>query len=147
MNEEIIYAWIEPKYTPEYTTPWAAWWDLRTRLEVIIPAHQTIKVPTWLKVKIPEWYMFLVEPRSSTLTKKWLLVNVWVIDSDFRWEIQMVIHNLTDNEVRLEQWERVAQWIIVKVPELSYSYSMNFDKFDEEYPTERKWWFGSTWNF
>ena len=148
MEEQIIYAGVTPSFVPQYTTPWAAWWDLRTRLPVIIPSHSTMKIPTWLKVKVPTWYMFLVEPRSSTLTKKWLLVNVWVIDSDFRWEVQMVVHNLTDHEVKLEEWERIAQWIVVKVPELAYSYSMNFDKFEEEYPSERDSnGFWSTWNF
>lgn len=143
-----IYSAIEPLYYPEYTTPWAAWWDLRTRLNVIVPSHSTMKIPTWLKVALPDNHVLLVEPRSSTLTKKWLLVNVWVIDSDFRWEIQMVVHNLTDNPVKLEQWERIAQAIIIKTASIwaEVFAGSDYDNFDKKYPTERKGWFWSTWD-
>ena len=147
IDDVVIFCAKEPIYNPEYKTAGSAWWDLRAFDGYIIWPHETIKVPSWLKVKLPEWYALIVKPRSSLAVKKWLLVIEWTIDSDYRWEISIVVHNLTDKTVAISKEERIAQAVIIKTAEYHMWYSDNYDKFSEEYPTERgEWWFWSTWD-
>lgn len=147
-NDKVIFCAKEPIYNPEYKTSGSAGWDLRAFDGCIIWSHETVKVPSWLKVKLPEGYALIVKPRSSSAVKKWLLVIEWVIDSDYVWEISIVVHNLTDKPVIISKEERIAQAIIIKLAEYIPAYSMNYDRFAEEYPTDRwEWWFWSTWIF
>lgn len=144
--DKIIFAPITPVYAPEYKTSGSAGGDLRAREQMVIPPHATIKVPSWLKIAMPQWYVFIIKPRSSLAVKKNLLVIEWTIDSDYRWEVSIVVYNLWDTPQTVEVWERIAQWIIVKLPKTEFDYSTNYNEFEKEYPTERwTWWFGSTW--
>lgn len=66
----------------------------------------------------------------------------------FQMRNSMVVHNLTDNPVKLEQWERIAQAIIIKTASIwaEVFAGSDYDNFDKKYPTERKGWFWSTWD-
>lgn len=143
---KVIFCAKEPIYNPEFKTAGSAWWDLRSSCSITISPNETVKIPSWLKVKLPDWYALIVKPRSSLAVKKWLLVIEWVIDSDYRWEIWIVVHNLSNEPVSIDSEERIAQAIIIKLWEYEPRYLFAFDSFEKEFPTERwVWWFWSTW--
>lgn len=147
MREDVlIFCPVDENHLPQYATSWCAGWDLKSNIEWTVAPHDIVKIPSWLKLRIPQWHVALVKPRSSLAVKKGLLVIDWVIDSDYRWEISIVVHNLTDKPVKIEKDERIAQLVIIQLPAIPYWFSMNYDKFEEEHPTER-WtgWFWSTW--
>lgn len=147
IDNVVIFCAKKDIYNPEYKTEGSAGWDLRASKWYTVLPHWTIKVDSWLKVKLPKWYALIVKPRSSLAVKKWLLVIEWTIDSDYRWEISIVVHNMTDKTVWIEENERIAQAVIIETAKYHMWYSDNYDKFSEEYPTERgEWWFWSTWD-
>ena len=145
-DNKVIFCAKEPIYNPEYKTAGSAGWDLRAYYRYTLAPHETVKIASWLKVVLPEWYALIVKPRSSLAVKKWLLVIEWTIDSDYRWEISIVVHNLTNEYVTIDKEERIAQAVIIKLWEFQPHYLFEFDGFEELYPTER-WtgWFWSTW--
>lgn len=146
-DNKVIFAAVDWMHYPEYKTALSAGWDLRSNVMWNIAPHDIVKIPSWLKVKLPDDYVLIVKPRSSLAVNKWLLVIEWTIDADYRWEISIVVYNMTDEVVTIDKDERIAQALIMKRPEYSCAYSMNYDNFADEYPTERwEWWFGSTWN-
>ncbi|MFA6005927.1 MAG: dUTP diphosphatase [Patescibacteria group bacterium] len=105
---------------PEYQTKGSVGFDLSSRTDMKIASHTLALVPTNLVVKVPEGYMLLVVPRSSTPKKKGLLIphGIGVIDQDYcgeKDEVLFQVYNFTDQEVTVSRGERIAQGILVKV--------------------------------
>lgn len=93
--------------------------DLRAVLDgpVSIAPGETYFVHTGLAMEIPYGYVGLICARSSLGTKRGLAPanKVGVIDSDYRGEIMMALHNHSQKEAVIEPGERVAQLLIVPV--------------------------------
>ncbi len=102
---------------PTYGTEYSAGADLYNLSgeEVKIPPHTTVLIHTGISAEIPEGYCGLVFARSGLATKRGLAPanKVGVIDSDYRGEIMVALHNHTDREAAVEGGERVAQLAIV----------------------------------
>lgn len=130
---------------PSYQSATAAGADLYCALSqpLGIEAGQTVLVPTGVAMEIPEGFVGLVFARSSLATKKGLAPanKVGVIDSDYRGEIMVALHNHSGESAQVRPGERIAQ--IVIVPHLT----AQFEIADELSSTERgAGGFGSTGN-
>ena len=79
-----------------------------------IPAHGTVFVGTKLAMEIPEGYAGLVFARSGLAAKRGLAPanKVGVVDSDYRGEIIVALHNHGDEPQRIEDGERIAQIVV-----------------------------------
>ncbi len=95
----------------------AAGWDLYSNNEeaVDIEAHATAMIETGLSMAIPDGYFGAVYARSGLATKQGLRPAncVGVIDSDYRGEIIVSLHNDTDDRKTVNPNERVAQLVIM----------------------------------
>ncbi len=102
---------------PAYGSAYAAGADLYALTEhaVRIGSNETAIVHTGLAAEIPEGYVGLIYARSGLATKKGLAPanKVGVIDSDYRGEIRVALHNHTKYEQSIEPYERIAQLVIV----------------------------------
>ncbi len=81
-------------------------------------AHETVYVPTGLAVESSENEIaLLVYPRSSLATKHRITLanSVAVIDSDYRGEIMIPLHNSRDTEYRIYAGDRIAQMIATPI--------------------------------
>lgn len=90
--------------------------------QVIIAPNQTVIIGTGLAVEIPDGYVGLVYARSGLATKSGLAPanKVGVIDSDYRGEIKVALHNHS-NEIRtVSQGERIAQMVIAPYLKVEY---------------------------
>ena len=102
---------------PTYGTAYSAGADLYAYAEapVVIPPHTTVLIHTGICMAIPEGFGGFVFARSGLATKKGLAPanKVGVIDSDYRGEIMIPLHNSTDTEAVLEPFDRVAQMVFL----------------------------------
>jgi dUTP pyrophosphatase len=102
---------------PTYGTEFSAGADLYALPgeAITIPAHTTVLIHTGLSMEIPEGYAGLIFARSGMATKRGLAPanKVGVIDSDYRGEFMVALHNHTDSEAVVEGGERVAQLSVV----------------------------------
>ena len=102
---------------PTYGTEFSAGADLYNMdgNDVVIKPHETVMVPLGFSIEIPEGYAGLIFARSGLATKRGIAPanKVGVIDSDYRGECMVSLHNHTENEVTVEGGERVAQLCIV----------------------------------
>ena len=102
---------------PKYGTPYSAGADLSLLVgeSVTIAPHTTVLCHTGLAMEIPEGYMGLIFARSGLASKRGLAPanKVGVIDSDYRGECMVALHNHTDEERTVEGGERIAQLVIV----------------------------------
>lgn len=108
----------------------AAGYDLYSNSDVEIRPEGTIKVNTGIAMEIPKGYFGAIYARSGLATKEGLRPAncVGVIDSDYRGEIIVALHN-DSNIVRVvEKGERIAQ--IVIMPYLSVEFE-EVDNLDE----------------
>lgn len=128
--------------TPTYGSDFAAGADLYScEDEITILPGETRLIHTGIVMEIPEGYVGLIYARSGIATKRGLAPanKVGVIDSDYRGEVMVALHNHSSNPAKIEAKERIAQ--IVITPYLT----VNFTEADSLGNTERgSGGFGST---
>jgi len=104
---------------PTYGTEFSAGADLYACLEeaVTIAPGETKAIPTGLAMEVPVGCAGLVYARSSMGVKRGLAPanKVGVIDSDYRGEIMVMLHNHGSVPQTVEHGERVAQMLITPV--------------------------------
>lgn len=101
---------------PTYGTDNAAGTDLYACIEenMVFAPHETKMVPTGLSFELPVGYAGLIYARSGLASKRDLAPanKVGVVDSDYRGEVMIVMHNHGEKEQIIEPNERIAQFII-----------------------------------
>ena len=103
-----------------------------------IHAGETRKVATGWKIAIPDGFVGLVKDRSS-MALRGLVTQGGVIDSDYRGEVHVVLHNNSSDIQHIAPGDRIAQ--IVVLP-LSLLPILEVDALDETARGENG--FGST---
>ncbi len=110
---------------PTYGTEFSAGADLYAceEGEVTIPAGQSRLIHTGLSLEIPEGYAGLIYARSGIATKRGLAPanKVGVIDSDYRGEIMVCLHNHSDIDQTVALKERIAQLVITPFLKVEYT--------------------------
>jgi len=106
----------ERAVVPSYGSPSAAGADLYALADetLTIAPHQTVFVHTGISMEIPEGFVGLVYARSGIACKRDLAPanKVGVIDSDYRGEIMVALHNHGETSQTVENGERIAQIVI-----------------------------------
>ncbi len=104
---------------PTYGSCEAAGADLYACLEapVTIEPGRTAFVPTGIAMEVPKGCAGLVYARSGLACKRGLAPanKVGVVDSDYRGEIMVALHNHAGTPQRIENGERIAQMVITPV--------------------------------
>lgn len=104
---------------PTFGTDQAAGADLYACLdgEVTVAPGQTVFIPTGLSMAIPAGYVGLVFARSGLACKSDLAPanKVGVIDSDYRGEFLVALHNHGGETRTVSDGERIAQLLIMPV--------------------------------
>jgi len=132
----------DEKYMPAYATGLDACMDLKVKItnenprslqvgtfefindyedsSTIMPQEGRV-FGTGVKVAIPEDHVMLIFPRSSTGFKlNCMLSNTTgVIDAGYRDEIKIKLYNYGDEPVRVEDGQRIAQFIIIPRPKVN----------------------------
>ena len=128
---------------PTRGSEYAAGYDLYAAISetTIIPAHKTEKIPTDIAMEIPKGFAGLIMARSGLATKEGLRPAncVGLIDSDYRGNVIVALHNDTNTNKTINPDERIAQLVIIPFE------SVEFEVVDELSDTIRaEGGFGST---
>lgn len=96
----------------------------------LIKAHSTKIVHTGISLEIPRGYVGLVCARSGIANKKGLAPSnkIGVIDSDYRGEIMISLHNHSNEDALIENGERIAQLVIVPYLTPDFQICENLDE-------------------
>jgi len=104
--------------TPTRGSEYAAGYDLYActypSFTTIAP-HQTAKIGTGIAAEIPEGYFGAVYARSGLASKMGLRPAncTGVVDSDYRGEVIVALHNDSEEWRTIESGERIAQLVIM----------------------------------
>lgn len=94
----------------------AAGYDLSAAIDtnVLIPPHETVKIPTGIAIELPKLTFGGIYARSGIASREGLRPAncTGVIDSDYRGEIIVALHNDSDTHRIVEPGERIAQLIV-----------------------------------
>lgn len=106
--------------TPFYASAGAAAMDLHACIDeaVVIPAGQRRVIPTGIAIALPSAdYVALVFARSGLGIKHGIAPAncVGVIDSDYRGEVMVGLHNAGDTDYTIQPADRIAQLMITPV--------------------------------
>lgn len=117
MKQQVRIKKIDPRaVVPTYGSEFSAGADLYALLDepLTLGAHKTAFVHTGIAMEIPVGCVGLVYARSGLACKRGVAPanKVGVIDSDYRGEIMVALHNHTDESQTIECGERVAQIVI-----------------------------------
>lgn len=110
---------------PTYGSAGAAGADLYACLDapVTIQPGETAFLPTGLAMEVPEGCAGLVYARSGLATKRGLAPanKVGVVDSDYRGELHVALHNHGTQSQTIQPGDRVAQLLITPVLTPAYA--------------------------
>ncbi len=109
---------------PTFGSREAAGADLYACLEepVTIEPGKTVFLPTGLSMALPKGYVGLVYARSGLACKQGLAPanKVGVIDSDYRGEFMIALHNHSTEARVVEHGDRIAQLVVTPVIQPDY---------------------------
>ncbi len=117
---------------PEYKTTGASGMDLiafiREPLE--LKPQMSCIVPTGLAVAFPENYEIQIRPRSGLAAKNNISVlnTPGTIDSDYRGEIKVIIHNHGNRNFIINNGDRIAQMILCPVVKMKLEEAIDLPK-------------------
>ena len=109
---------------PQYMTSKAAGMDIFAAVieEEIIEPGQRKKIPTGIKVALPEGYEAQIRPRSGLALNQGitLLNSPGTIDADYRGEIALIVINHGQEPFVVKRGMRLAQMVVQKICRLEW---------------------------
>lgn len=103
---------------PGYATPASAGMDLRASLDepIVIAPGKKAFVPTGLFMELPVGFEAQIRPRSGLAAKNAITVlnAPGTIDADYRGEIKVILINLSQEDFKVENGDRIAQMVIAR---------------------------------
>ncbi|WP_066648668.1 dUTP diphosphatase [Christensenella timonensis] len=104
---------------PTYGSEFSAGADLYACVEedMILKPGDTRLIPTGIALEIPAGYAGLIYARSGIATKRGLAPanKVGVVDSDYRGEVLVSLHNHSQEAQMVAPGERIAQLVVTPV--------------------------------
>lgn len=118
-NEEIVSQISAKRLSNDATLPTRAHHndaglDIYSSEGVFLMPGQGKAVRTGIALELPEGHVGLIADRSS-LGKKGIKTAGGVIDAGYRGEIQVILWNISPDQLELRQGERIAQLLILPV--------------------------------
>ena len=104
----------DPSLYPAYAKAGDAGADLRSSVDLVIPARGRALVPTGVSIALPSGYVGLVHPRSGLAVKHGITVlnSPGTVDSGYRGELMVALQNHSDEEFTVKTGDRIAQLVI-----------------------------------
>ena len=121
MTVEVLII-AQPGFEPSYAKPGDAGADLRSTVDVSVPARGRERVPTGVKIALQNGFVGLVHPRSGLAAKNGITVlnTPGTIDAGYRGEIMVTLYNSTDQDFEVKRGDRIAQLLIQQVEQARF---------------------------
>lgn len=113
----VEYVNISDNKEPEYAYESDSGFDLRSTEELWVQANSRLLVPTGLRFNIPENYEIQVRSKSGLALNQGLMVlnSPGTVDNGYQGEIKVIIFNTTNERIKIEKGQKIAQAVISPV--------------------------------
>lgn len=102
-------------YVPTSHSELAAGLDLHCRSDLLIKARNRLVHNIGIKIELPMGCYGRLASRSGLAVKQGIEIGAGVIDTDYRGEIHVLIHNHSDTDVSFKAGNRIAQIILERI--------------------------------
>ena len=94
--------------------------DLRSRVDAVIPSGKITLVPTGVFMELPVGYEAQVRPRSGLALKHGITVlnTPGTIDAGYRGEVGVILINAGENDFAIARGDRIAQMVVQKLADV-----------------------------
>jgi dUTP pyrophosphatase len=94
--------------------------DLRSRVDVVIPSGKIMLVPTGVFMELPVCYEAQVRPRSGLALKYGITVlnTPGTIDAGYRGEVGVILINAGENDFTIARGDRIAQRVVQQLSDV-----------------------------
>ena len=94
--------------------------DLRSRVDMLVPVNRSTLVPTGVFIELPVNFEAQVRPRSGLALKHNITLtnSPGTIDAGYRGEVGVIIFNHGPEEFAVKRGDRIAQMVIAELPEV-----------------------------
>ena len=94
--------------------------DLRSRVDVVIPSGKIMLVPTGVFMELPVGYEAQVRPRSGLALKYGITVlnTPGTIDAGYRGEVGVILINAGENDFTIARGDRIAQMVVQQLSDV-----------------------------
>jgi dUTP pyrophosphatase len=100
---------------PKFIREGDAAMDIYSSEDTIIPPNERKIIGTGIAMAVPNGYAGLIWDRGGCAAKYGLKIMGGVLDSNYRGEIKIILHNLSKEDFRVEKGMRIAQMLIQKI--------------------------------
>lgn len=100
---------------PSYATDGSAGLDLHAVEPGFVAAGGRAMVATGIAVQLPSGYEAQVRPRSGMSYVHGVAAVLGTIDSDYRGEVRVVLHNTSSDSFHYSKGDRIAQLVVAPV--------------------------------
>lgn len=102
---------------PEYAYGSDSGFDLRSTEELWVQANDRKLIPTGLRFDIPDGYEIQVRSKSGLALNQGLMVlnSPGTVDSGYQGEIKVIIFNTTNERIKIEKGQKIAQAVLCPV--------------------------------
>lgn len=76
--------------------------------------HQSILIPSGIKVKLPDGYALVANNKSGVATKKQLIFGAAVVDEDYQGEIHLHLINTGHVNAVISPGDKILQFLLEK---------------------------------
>ncbi|MBL7575384.1 dUTP pyrophosphatase [Peptoniphilus asaccharolyticus DSM 20463] len=80
----------------------------------VINPGETLKVPLGIGLEIPDGYVGFICPKSG-LSSRGLVSELSPIDSGYRGEVHVILHNQSDEKIMINKNKKIGQVVILPV--------------------------------
>lgn len=88
--------------------------DVFSLEDYVINPGETLKVPLGIGLEIPDGYVGFICPKSG-LSSRGLVSELSPIDSGYRGEIHVILHNQSDEKIMINKNKKIGQVVILPV--------------------------------
>ncbi len=113
---------ISGSFLPARAKEGDAAFDLYSITDHMMMPGETYGVPTGIALEIPAGYEGQVRPRSGLALKHGITIlnSPGTIDSGYRGEVKIIVHNMSDEPFNITKGMRIAQIAIRPVPDVQF---------------------------
>lgn len=109
---------------PEYKTKYSVGMDIKANLdhEIVLKPLERALIPTGIYVEIPNGYEIQIRPRSGMAINNGLTIlnTPGTIDPDYRGEIKIIVINLSNENVKICDGDRIGQIVLNKYEKIEW---------------------------
>lgn len=92
--------------------------DIYADEDTIIPAQGRATIKTGIAIAFPKGYVLFIKDRSGLAAREGLTSMGGVIDSGYRGEYLIIMHNTTTKDYLVTKGDRIAQGVLLPIPEV-----------------------------